>query len=146
MRKESGKPPGSERLRYEQFWSQEGGRSSTSQPQMEMKAEMQLTRHCGACTRELKLLKFLLTWSRIVLRTWGSTQLVGKGAGPQMRSRGLGESPEGTAQSKLGVGRVSGLDKDSYTQSHKGRKKQNQVFFRKTRSGSKNVHFFSFDG
>lgn len=42
---------------------------------MGMKAEMQLTRHWGACCRELKLLKFLLTGHRIVLRAPGCTQL-----------------------------------------------------------------------
>lgn len=63
--KESGKPQCSEGLRYKQFWLQEGGRSPTFQPDMEMKAEMQLTRLCGACTRELKLLKFLLTLTEL---------------------------------------------------------------------------------
>lgn len=81
MRKEPGKLPGSERPRYEQFWSQEVGRSPTSQPEMEIKAEVRLTRHCVVCTRELRLLKFLLTQNRTVLGTWGSMQLVGKKSG-----------------------------------------------------------------
>lgn len=56
-----------------------------SQPERRMKAEGPLTRHGGAWTRELKLLTFLLSGSRLVLRAGGSSQRVGG------RSRTSGE-------------------------------------------------------
>lgn len=54
-----------------------------------MIVKMPWTRCCGACTRELNLLTFLLTQNRIVLRTWGNTGLA------EIRSGASDEEVEG---------------------------------------------------
>lgn len=67
VKKESAKQQGSEEQRYEQSWSSEGGRRLNSQPEMGMKAETHLTRHRGACTRDLSSLNS--SWLRAGLST-----------------------------------------------------------------------------